>query len=89
MPEPSVAYLTLMVDAKMSQAAIAKRCNIGIKRVRALMEQHGLVSLARPGVVPQPFKDEGPVHGVAGKKPAKLMPSTDALKAVSVFHLGA
>ena len=89
MPEPSVAYLRLMVEAKMSQAAIGKRCQIGIKRVRALMEQHGLQSLARPGVVAQPKDDIGPIHGTSGKKPPKLMPSTDALKAVSVFHLGA
>lgn len=78
-----------MVDEGYSQAKIAKRCGIGIKRVRQLMDAYGLVSKARPGVVPKPAEDLAPVHGVGGKKPAKLVPSAEALRAVSVFAFGA
>lgn len=86
--EPSRAYLELMVDAAMSQQAIAKRCGIGIKRVRSLMDLYGLQSKARPGVVAKPAGEVGPVHGTRGQEPAKLMPSAEALRAVSVFNLG-
>lgn len=46
------------------------------------------VRMRRLGITTNGHRQPEEVHGVGGKKPAKLVPSAEALRAVSIFQMG-
>ena len=69
-----------MADSGLSRAAIAALYGMSKPNIDRYMR-----SLA---ITTNGHRKTDEIHGTQGKQPAKLMPSSDALRAVSVFSLG-
>jgi len=73
--------LQSMADDGLSRQVIADLFGLSRPAINVRMRQLGIKTNGRSK--PQE------VHGTSGQKPAKLVPSPEALRSVSVFHLGA
>ena len=70
---------------RMTRNAMAVELGLTCSQVDRLLRVNNITTAGKRGV--KPLDDGAPVHGVSGQKPAKLMPSADALRRASVWGL--
>lgn len=92
--EPTVAgpaaldadNLRALAATGMSRAQIATSLRIGQSKLDLLLRRYGIGTSAKRGM--KPGDDGRPIHGCSGERPAKLMPSAEAVRCASVWGLG-
>lgn len=79
--------LRRMADSGMTRREMREKTGLTTGSLNHILRNNGITTKGVPGVKAQPKDEAGPVHGVGGKPPAKLMPSREALGLVSVWGL--
>lgn len=83
------AELQALADAGYTRKQIAAAVDLPITVIDRILRRFGITTHGKRGGVKKPQVYVPPVHGTRGQKPPKLMPSTAAIRAASVFRMGA
>jgi hypothetical protein len=86
---PLIDRLRAMADAGMTRKAMREETGMTTGSLNNLLRRNGITTKGIPGTKAKPKEESVLVHGISGKPPHKLMPSSKALGLVNIFSLGA